>query len=792
MSLRPFFAPLCRALALVLLGGALAGPAAAADEVRVYAQAERIEPDGTQREVALPHHAKYRPEGLTLRWQIDADPAPRQQALYLPGLVAHGRLTLNGQVLLDRSEHAAEELPPDADCVVLLVVPDAFWRAGRNFVELHADGRPGMSISRLSVGPVAALVQQQRARLFGLTVGPMIISAVIGAMGLCVAALWARLRDPLLGYFALAAVLWALHTAWTALPVATLSRVHFIVWWNSLYMFVVAMLVLFCLRFADWHWPRVERVVWCAALAGPLLLYGAEAAGALVAVARGWRLLWILSVLLGVAAVAHTAWRRRDLDSLLITLTGLIALALGVRDWLGDPSDNNRVMLVHYAGLPFIGVVTTMLIKRYLGAAAELERMNRGLERRVAEQNAELRQTVEQMRAARDAAEAADRAKSSFLAAASHDLRQPAHALGLYLAALQAQPLAPPQTELVERMSSSLDALDLLFSALLDVSRIDAGAVVPKPRTLALAPLLRRLADEFAPQAEARGLRLSLRLPPQRPGNGGARVDSDPLLLERILRNLLANAIKYTRTGGVLLACRARHDATGRICWRLEVWDSGIGIAPADQALVFDEFVQVGNPGRDRQAGLGLGLSIVRRLARLLDAPVTLRSRPGHGSAFMLSLPTSQALPGVEPATAPATPRAAGAALDGMVVAMLEDDAEVRAALAGLLTQWGCRVAAGADAGELLAALGHETRAPQAIVADYRLREGRTGPAELQSLFDHWGGAVPALMITGESSASALRDIDAAGHPFLAKPLAPERLRQWLAQVARRIAPQGA
>ncbi|MBI3367309.1 MAG: hypothetical protein HY021_02305, partial [Burkholderiales bacterium] len=576
---------------LALAGCAGAGSVAAGEDtdiatepVRVYSQAERIDADGTARAVRLPHRAKYRPEGITLRWQIDADPAPHalphQQALYLPGLVAHGRLTLNGQVLLDRGAHASEELPPDADCVVLVVVPDAFWRAGRNVVELHADGRPGVSISRLSVGPVHTLVQQQRARLFGLTVGPMIISAVIGAMGLCVAALWARLRDPLLGYFALAAVLWALHTAWTALPVATLSRIHFIVWWNALYMFVVAMLVLFCLRFADWHWPRVERFVWWAALAGPLLLYGAEAAGHLIDAARWWRLAWILSVLLGVAAVAHTTWRRRDLDSLLITLTGLIALALGVRDWLGDPDDNNRVMLVHYAGLPFIGVVTTMLIKRYLGAAAELERMNRGLERRVAEQNAELRQTVEQMRAARDAAESADRAKSSFLAAASHDLRQPAHALGLYLAALQAQQLQPGQAELLERMSSSLGALDMLFSALLDVSRIDSGAVVPKPRTLALAPLLRRLADEFAPQAEARGLRLSLRLP--RDGDS-ARVDSDPMLLERILRNLLANAIKYTRSGGLLLACRARRDAAGRAGWRLEVWDSGIGIAPADQ-----------------------------------------------------------------------------------------------------------------------------------------------------------------------------------------------------------------
>jgi signal transduction histidine kinase len=190
-------------------------------------------------------------------------------------------------------------------------------------------------------------------------------------------------------------------------------------------------------------------------------------------------------------------------------------------------------------------------------------------------------------------------------------------------------------------MKRSLQGLESMFDALLDVSRMDAGAVIPRPRAFEPAPILHRLAEEFAPLAAERGLRLSVRIAPV---PRGLHARSDPLLVERIVRNLLSNAVKYTRTGGVLLSCRLR-GAGARRQWRLEVWDTGAGIAEADRERVFEEFFQVGNPERDRAGGLGLGLAIVRRLSELLGHRLELRSVPGRGTHFALALPCTEDAP---------------------------------------------------------------------------------------------------------------------------------------------------
>lgn len=427
-----------------------------------------------------------------------------------------------------------------------------------------------------------------------------------------------------------------------------------------------------------------------------------------------------------------------------------------------------------YAGLLLGVLLTWRVLDSLLAGARALQARNAELGRQVAVQNAELQQALDQMRSSRDAARAADQAKTQFLAAASHDLRQPAHALGLYMAALRAGPLLAEQAELAERISASLAALDSMFAALLDVSRIDAGAVLPHWDLVALAPLLRRLADEWAPEAEARGLRLALRA-----GPADAVTVTDAMLLERVLRNLLANAVKYTQHGGVLLACRSRVQADGRHAWRVEVWDSGIGIAAGDHERVFEEFVQVGNPGRDRQQapGLGLGLAIVRRLARLLQLRLVLHSRPGRGSVFMID--------GLTPAGA--VPQRAAAArgrmrrLAGTLVVVIEDDADIRDAMRRLLRLWDCRVVDGGHSGDVLRQLPAESVA-HAVVADLRLADGRRGPAEAQALFAAWGRSVPLLLVSGETAAGQLRDLQQAGHTCLAKPVSPARLRAWLEQ----------
>jgi two-component system, sensor histidine kinase len=371
------------------------------------------------------------------------------------------------------------------------------------------------------------------------------------------------------------------------------------------------------------------------------------------------------------------------------------------------------------------------------------------------------------------------------LASASHDLRQPAHAIGLYLAALDATPLPPEARELMPRLAASRQALESLLAGLADVSRLDAGAVAPQWDTVALAPLLQRLADEWALPAESSGLRLALHI-----AEPDLLTVTDPRLLERVLRNLLANAVRYTRAGGVLLACRLRTGSDGRRRVRIEVWDSGVGIAEADQERVFEAFEQ-GPAGRRNAAregtaagpagakgaheqGQGLGLAIVRRLAALLELRVQLHSRPGRGSVFFVE----GLVPAGHASRAAAATRERLRRLQGLAVAVLDDDAAVRDATTRLLQAWGCQVAAAGDAAGLRAAW---PAPPELLLADLRLADGGWGPAQLQALHAAWGRLPRTLWISAEAPAAAAAHLP-PGSACLAKPLAPSALRAALEQ----------
>jgi signal transduction histidine kinase len=284
------------------------------------------------------------------------------------------------------------------------------------------------------------------------------------------------------------------HTAWTVLPTPLFAPLHRDIWWTTLYTFFVAMLVIFCVRFAGWHWPRFDRTLWAVALLSPVVLYATAAAGVVENAYIIWRFGLIMIASIGLAAVARYAWRKRNVDSVLLTAAGLASVAFGLRDWLTDfGDDNNPAFLTPYAGLLFLLLVGWILIDRFVVATRELEVLNTDLEGRVAAKSEELVAAMEAMRDARDTAEAANRAKSTFLAAASHDLRQPLHALGLYLAALETEQLTAKQKALALRMSASVDAMDSMFSTLLDISRMDAGAVMARKEPFELVPLTHRL-----------------------------------------------------------------------------------------------------------------------------------------------------------------------------------------------------------------------------------------------------------------------------------------------------------
>lgn len=366
-------------------------------------------------------------------------------------------------------------------------------------------------------------------------------------------------------------------------------------------------------------------------------------------------------------------------------------------------------------------------------------------------------------------AQAAREAQARFLAAASHDLRQPVHALGLLAAQAHAELEGRRAASTAAQLQAMALALDSLIDALLDVSRLDGGAVTVHPRPMALAPLFDRLAPEFAALAHTRGLQCRMR-----PSTLWVR--SDPQQLERMLRNLLSNALNHTRAGGVLLAARPAGERV-----RIGVWDTGPGIAPEHQRRIFEEFVQLDNPGRDRRRGHGLGLAIVARLARLLDHPVALRSRLGRGSTFSLSLPGVDA----SQQTVPLPPVQPAEPLQGRVVALVEDDEAVRQASTDLLRTWGREVWSGAAAASVCDAMRSAGVRPQRIISDWRLGDGSDGVAAIEALRQLANAPVPALLLSGETLPLDDPALQRLQITAARKPLPVAALRAWLSAPVR-------
>jgi signal transduction histidine kinase len=379
---------------------------------------------------------------------------------------------------------------------------------------------------------------------------------------------------------------------------------------------------------------------------------------------------------------------------------------------------------------------------------------------------------------ARREAETASRAKTQFFAAASHDLRQPLHALGLFAEALRHRVGADVEVaHLVNSINGSVDALEGLFSELLDITKIDTGGVEARPEHFGCEAMFARLKLHFEPTAFDKGLALHF--------HGARRFGfADPVLVERIVRNLLSNAIRYTNDGGVVVAARQRGDKL-----RLEVWDTGLGIRPDEQERIFDEFYQVANdaPPLDptQRKGLGLGLAIVRRLARVLDAPLELRSQPGRGTVFALTIPLGRRPKPSEPVVPPRS--ALGLTLDRRLIVIVEDDPAVRSGLEVLLKSWGAAVAAfdGFQACADWAAAGRgaddRLQRPDLLIVDFRLESGHTGLEVIEAMRRRFGESLPAVIVTG--SLMSNQEAQAHAHAFhlLLKPVVPTKLRAMIA-----------
>lgn len=404
------------------------------------------------------------------------------------------------------------------------------------------------------------------------------------------------------------------------------------------------------------------------------------------------------------------------------------------------------------------------LVRGINGMAEVMQRNAQEMEQRVSDATVELRDQ-------KAAAEAAVMARSRFLAAASHDLRQPMHALTLLIEALK-EKIRPQDGEplrLVEHIEASAHSMEALLNALLDLSKLDAGVVVARLECFKVALVFERLARQFGPLAAEKGLSLRIH-------GGKVAVYTDPVLLERILGNLLANAIRYTDAGRIILGTRRVQKD-----WvRFEVLDSGKGIPEAFRERIFEEYFQLENPERDRDKGLGLGLSIVQRLARLLGSPVEVRSELGRGSSFSIrtvrcELPEGQLEREVESLDVPPPDD------DRMpLVVFIDDDESILEAMAAVFEQWGIDLAADVEARAIKEDLLELGRRPDAILSDYRLRDGLTGIEAIAELRAAFGPDIPAALITGDTAATTMQVINATGLPVLHKPLKPATLRAYL------------
>jgi len=339
------------------------------------------------------------------------------------------------------------------------------------------------------------------------------------------------------------------------------------------------------------------------------------------------------------------------------------------------------------------------------------------------------------------------------------------HAISLYVESLKPQMQGRGAADILDKIERSINGTVELFNAILDVTKLDAGVVQPQLAPVRVRKFLLQLAEDLAAEADRKGLSLRVRAP-------DVWIESDAILLERILRNLLSNALRHTTRGGVLLSARPHR---GRL--RLQIWDSGSGIAPAHQPRIFDEFYQVGEQHGQARHGLGLGLAIVRRLARLLGYPLELHSRPGRGTVFSLDVPVLAS----GPDDTGEAGEAGGSALHGRAL-VVDDDSAILGALGYLLRQWGMQVRLVRDLNQLVQALEIE---PDVVLADYQLLDGETGLMVAREVRQRWGAQVPVVLITGDTRTETIRELRLSGYPILYKPVRAEQLRGVLERLLR-------
>jgi Na+/proline symporter/signal transduction histidine kinase/CheY-like chemotaxis protein len=430
-------------------------------------------------------------------------------------------------------------------------------------------------------------------------------------------------------------------------------------------------------------------------------------------------------------------------------------------------AERGLVVEVRSNRMPDGGLVTTVTdITPSVEAAEQLERANTSLERRVRDRTAELTLLNEELERAKADAEEANISKTRFLAAASHDILQPLNAARLYVTSLNERQGSGGDAPLIGNIDASLEAVEEIFGALLEISRLDAGAMRPEPVSFRIDDLLRQIEVEFAPLATEKSLELTF-------APCSLSVRSDRRLLRRLLQNLISNAVKYTPKGRVLVGCRRSQNML-----RIEVYDTGLGIPPSKKRIIFQEFLRL-DEGAKVARGLGLGLSIVERIARVLGHQLDVRSVSGRGSRFSVEVPLTDAAPASQPQQGAIS--IDRSQLLGIAVLCIDNEPTILDGMETLLGGWGCRVLKAPDLDGAIAAVAEAQLPPNGLLVDYHLDKanGIDAIAELRRRF---GSDLPAILITADRSPRVRNDARAADVQVLNKPLKPAALRALMAQ----------
>jgi len=688
-------------------------------------------------------------------------------ALRIDRLPGNHRITVNGIQLTTRHMEGSV-INSMATLPYLIELPVNVLLAGDNDIEIDVRMNPFRKpgISPMSAGPI----QDMRADFDAWTSRtvdlPKTITGGGAGMALFLLLAWpARPSDKAFAYFGGLMVVMSSRNAFYFME--TIGWPAPIVDWLffSSQGLTAFYLVAFGMSYANVPLDRIMlpmRVLLLSFIAGSFVALGTPYMDTLRLVAYPIMMVGGIIVLI---KVVQAAWQRDWLETIFMT-AGPVGTYLSVAHdylFLTPYLDVTDLYWTPYCTpLIFLGYALT-LMRKFVDTMNLSERLNITLEERVAERTRAL--------------EVANQSKTRFLASASHDLRQPTAAIGLLVSLLRQQKVEPQVKELTDMLDEAVASMESLLVGLLDISRLDAGSVQVQFQPVCLNDVFQAVRVHEKSAADAKGLQLRFRFPAD--AGPHLTVLTDPVLIHGVLRNLVANAIRYTQQGGVLVAVR-RH---GKRRLRIEIWDTGIGIAPDQQERIFDEFYQVGNSARDRSRGIGLGLAIVRRTASLLGEQVTVKSRVGRGSCFSIELPLNHVN-----TSKPAAPVSPKHPLTGRNAWVVEDDPILRRALGEMLQSWGAQVRTWPEGEalldelpQLLANTNREQR-PDILITDYRLPgiNGLQLSQTIQAYLRESGVSLYTLIISGDTDPAEIARLSASGQTVMAKPFRSERLLEQL------------